>query len=1709
MNNKVTRRLLSIFVCWTMAFSLLPQIVLAAGKTTYDTTDQEIAYQYYDSVNESWNTGILQPNTYNLVDTGTSWNGSANGGWYVVGSDVTISSRVSVSGDVKLLLTDGHTLTCSDGISVTEGNSITIYAQSGEQVGTLNATVTGSDQAQAAIGGVSWWNGMGDIFIHGGNISASSPGGPGIGPGYHSSSVGRIEIYGGNIIAEGEVGIGGTRGQYSCTAVPDILVTGGNITAIGGSYGAGIGGYEYGQVGTIIITGGNITATGAVGIGSPSGTGGSISISGDSVFAEGEGYGGYGIRLGSGGVFSFGDGADETLLIVAKGSRGGFNVETMPSEEEMRGFIVNGNTAAAYDDYSLPLSGESLSFLDNVNIILKEGVELTLNGSCAPAGITIPSSSKLNVTGDINVSGGSAAGEIQCGGTFTNRGSLTVQDTGKISCVDFSNTSTLTAESGSVFMVENGLSNTGNITIDGTVSCDTINNERFMQINNTGELTCNGGTNTVLIYNDGTFTNKGQITGENGYIVSTTPVEGTGGQLFEGPFTYLDENGEESFIPSDDAVYPVTVASSSWQNLRGDGENVWYIAANDLTIDGGVSLPVDVNLLLLDGVTLTINEGHDNGAINASGHTLNIYAQSRGSDMGKLITRGEYYRAAIGGQSALINIYGGYVEANGAGRGGFGWSDRGSSGLITISGGIVKTDKIGRDGDVGGGGTGGLSAPMGSNAVIYVSAQDRLAAYTQNNFHGILFLKGNGQVYGDQELAMDLTIEEGETLTIPTGTTWTIPQGVTLTVAGTLDVQGTIINNGAIANQSTVTVEDGGEVRIDHDSAYSGDKPSQGRLSYEILWDTDGNGKPDDTDYVPEGEMPTHEDGSKEATEDTVYTFTGWHPSTSAATEPVVYTAQFGSGTRTYAVTLPENPEGYVISTRDDPDGIEYNHTFTFTVDALEGYSKTESFEVMANNQRLTPDGNGKYSVTVLKDTEITVEGVADITPPEGDIIFAGNTVTVPADSVSFELYYNENVEIAITGADDGSGVKSIEYYRSDEILSKEEMEAITGWTEYTGPISEMAQDMDRFIYYVRISDNAGNRSVFASTGAVFDLTPPENIRVSYETDSFREFLNTITFGLFFKDTVEVTICAEDTGSGVKEITYKLGNSNAVTKTAENGEITFRVEPQFKGNISGVIATDNADNSSDGKEYEYFAVDNGAPAAPSVEMTAGTEIYSSHTWTNQDVIITVSGAEATSGIAKYQYSTDAGSSWNDMDATAGTQATTYEPANVTEAQLTVTAETAMEGTAYLFRAVSGAGTTGTASDAVVVMLDKTPPVISGITEGETYYTTQRVMADDTNMESVTVNGEAAGTEITLAGNRDITYSITAKDMAGNETTVTVTMKTTESISEVIENITPDCVTSDDKDNIEDYLEDLYGRLEDENLTDEEKDIIEGLVDEAEELLGQIEQAGQAGSGEAIEKVQNITADTVTPEDKTDLEQAKEDIESALENYGGNYTDEEKVRLEETLERIEAALEVIERIEEVEAAIEALPDSVIPSDMEAAAQINAAKNLYDQLSDYEKSFVSNEAKAKLEDLLAQMGDYRITGGDGSVWTKGSGEDLMMTANGALEKFGVLKIDGETISSGHYTVSGENTVITIKADYLETLTFGGHTVTVLYTDGAATGAFTVVKQSEEPGDTSSPQTGDNSYIAFWAAVTLAAGAGLVGIAVYRRKKKQRSK
>ena len=81
-------------------------------------------------------------------------------------------------------------------------------------------------------------------------------------------------------------------------------------------------------------------------------------------------------------------------------------------------------------------------------------------------------------------------------------------------------------------------------------------------------------------------------------------------------------------------------------------------------------------------------------------------------------------------------------------------------------------------------------------------------------------------------------------------------------------------------------------------------------------------------------------------------------------------------------------------------------------------------------------------------------------------------------------------------------------------------------------------------------------------------------------------------------------------------------------------------------------------------------------------------------------------------------------------------------------------------------------------------------------------------------------------------------------------------------------------------------------------------------------------------------------------------------------------------LENRLEEITDLIEIIENAEEMEETINSLPDKVSPDDTEAEKQINAAREQYDALSEYEKKLVSDEAVEKLESLLTQLADYRI-------------------------------------------------------------------------------------------------------------------------------------
>ena len=102
-----------------------------------------LTFEKYDPSTQSLTSATLPEGKDAVVVTASTV--TMNSGWYVVTEEnVKVNSRMVVKGDVHLVLCDGTTLDAGGdggtmGISVTEGNSLTIYSQAGN-TGKLKAS---------------------------------------------------------------------------------------------------------------------------------------------------------------------------------------------------------------------------------------------------------------------------------------------------------------------------------------------------------------------------------------------------------------------------------------------------------------------------------------------------------------------------------------------------------------------------------------------------------------------------------------------------------------------------------------------------------------------------------------------------------------------------------------------------------------------------------------------------------------------------------------------------------------------------------------------------------------------------------------------------------------------------------------------------------------------------------------------------------------------------------------------------------------------------------------------------------------------------------------------------------------------------------------------------------------------------------------------------------------------------------------------------------------------------------------------------------------------------------------------------------------------------------------------------------------------------------------------------------------------------------
>ena len=95
-------------------------------------------------------------------------------------------------------------------------------------------------------------------------------------------------------------------------------------------------------------------------------------------------------------------------------------------------------------------------------------------------------------------------------------------------------------------------------------------------------------------------------------------------------------------------------------------------------------------------------------------------------------------------------------------------------------------------------------------------------------------------------------------------------------------------------------------------------------------------------------------------------------------------------------------------------------------------------------------------------------------------------------------------------------------------------------------------------------------------------------------------------------------------------------------------------------------------------------------------------------------------------------------------------------------------------------------------------------------------------------------------------------------------------------------------------------------------------------------------------------------------------------------------------------------------------------------------------------------------------------YNFIDGANGEWLKNSNKDLGFKTDGEFSKFTGVKVDGTLIGADKYTAVTGSTLVTLKKDYLETLSVGKHTLSVVYTDGECTTEFEVKnKVVEKPG------------------------------------------
>ena len=129
-------------------------------------------------------------------------------------------------------------------------------------------------------------------------------------------------------------------------------------------------------------------------------------------------------------------------------------------------------------------------------------------------------------------------------------------------------------------------------------------------------------------------------------------------------------------------------------------------------------------------------------------------------------------------------------------------------------------------------------------------------------------------------------------------------------------------------------------------------------------------------------------------------------------------------------------------------------------------------------------------------------------------------------------------------------------------------------------------------------------------------------------------------------------------------------------------------------------------------------------------------------------------------------------------------------------------------------------------------------------------------------------------------------------------------------------------------------------------------------------------------------------------------------------------------------------------------------------------------------------------------------YEVTEGANQKYTITKNNEAKFKINADFRLFddGKVYVDNELVDSKNYTAESGSTIITLKKEFVDTLSVGEHTLKVVFNDGGE--AITTFNVAKVTVPTDNPHTGDN--IGFYIISGILSIVGLAGAGIFYRRK-----